>query len=183
MTKRIDETIPKRCTICDLIKLPHEFHRGTRRKDGTYYREPMCRKCRNKQAGEYYKLHPEKKKIWKKRTNVKYYEKIRSDPVELMKRRIRGSKRKAELGGWKKCNISVKELLDSFTGFCQNPNCGVPESECTQRLCMDHNHKTGEFRGWLCHKCNRAAGLLDDSHEKIFGLACFMGQGSVVCHG
>ena len=24
----------------------------------------------------------------------------------------------------------------------------------------DHNHETGIFRGWLCHKCNAAEGLL-----------------------
>ena len=28
--------------------------------------------------------------------------------------------------------------------------------------CLDHNHNTGKFRGWLCNKCNSALGWFDD---------------------
>lgn len=50
------------------------------------------------------------------------------------------------------CISPVEILVDSFTGYCHI--CCVPEIECKIRLAMDHNHITGEFRGWLCHKCN-----------------------------
>lgn len=44
--------------------------------------------------------------------------------------------------------------------------CGI----CTRRLyskrykafCVDHDHKTGQIRGLLCHNCNRAIGMLQD---------------------
>lgn len=32
----------------------------------------------------------------------------------------------------------------------------------THSLCMDHNHSTRQFRGWLCHTCNRTLGLYND---------------------
>lgn len=30
---------------------------------------------------------------------------------------------------------------------------------------IDHCHETEKFRGWLCHKCNRALGGFDDNIE------------------
>ena len=32
---------------------------------------------------------------------------------------------------------------------------------------IDHCHATKKFRGWLCHKCNRALGHLNDSPELL----------------
>jgi len=32
---------------------------------------------------------------------------------------------------------------------------------------VDHCHTTEEFRGWLCHKCNRALGGFDDSVDTL----------------
>ena len=50
--------------------------------------------------------------------------------------------------------------------------CNASENECIQEtlhykraFCLDHNHQTGEFRGWLCHDCNRALGQFKDSIE------------------
>ena len=37
-------------------------------------------------------------------------------------------------------------------------------------LCFDHNHKTGKFRGWICHRCNFALGLVKDNTETLMAL-------------
>jgi len=44
------------------------------------------------------------------------------------------------------------ELLAQQNGVCAI--CGHPPK--TKRLNIDHDHKTMEVRGLLCHKCNRA---------------------------
>lgn len=36
-----------------------------------------------------------------------------------------------------------------------------------KRLCLDHDHGDGKFRGWLCASCNRGLGLLGDSEFRL----------------
>jgi Recombination endonuclease VII len=43
--------------------------------------------------------------------------------------------------------------------------CGRPPK--TRALALDHDHETGEFRGWLCGVCNMALGKLGDSKESL----------------
>jgi hypothetical protein len=44
--------------------------------------------------------------------------------------------------------------------------CGIDEKHAeNSRLCVDHNHETGEVRGLLCKKCNQAIGLLQDNPD------------------
>lgn len=33
--------------------------------------------------------------------------------------------------------------------------------------CLDHDHTTGKFRGWLCHDCNKAIGFFKDDAARM----------------
>jgi hypothetical protein len=44
--------------------------------------------------------------------------------------------------------------------FCEC--CRKPFAAMRQPPCLDHNHHTGAFRGWLCVRCNSGIGLLGD---------------------
>lgn len=40
-------------------------------------------------------------------------------------------------------------------------NCG------REAKCLDHDHITGKFRGWLCRPCNMGLGLLGDTLQDL----------------
>ncbi len=42
------------------------------------------------------------------------------------------------------------------------------------KICFDHDHKTDEFRGWLCNDCNMVLGKVKDSVERLRGLALYL---------
>lgn len=61
------------------------------------------------------------------------------------------------------------------------PICGRTEDEVKHKggkksgaWCCDHDHITGEFRGWLCHDCNRAIGTMNDSIERLLSAAEYL---------
>lgn len=41
--------------------------------------------------------------------------------------------------------------------------CCVLSKDLNKRLCYDHCHRTGEFRGWICNACNTALGMVRDN--------------------
>ena len=47
------------------------------------------------------------------------------------------------------------------------PICHRGQDEFSRAFSLDHDHGTGEFRGWLCHNCNTGLGLFRDSIEGL----------------
>ena len=43
--------------------------------------------------------------------------------------------------------------------------CGADKG--LHKMKCDHDHHSGKFRGWLCHRCNLALGMMDDSIKKL----------------
>jgi|DEB0MinimDraft_4_1074332.scaffolds.fasta_scaffold82317_1 hypothetical protein len=61
-------------------------------------------------------------------------------------------------------NLSWEEVEEiTLPGKCAT--CGS-----TNRLCIDHDHKTNKPRGLLCHNCNTALGLVGDNLETLTNL-------------
>jgi hypothetical protein len=69
-----------------------------------------------------------------------------------------------------------RKRLESIAGriptVCEA--CGSKPDGRWGRLNFDHDHETGEFRGWLCRQCNIALGLVKDNAERLLSLALYL---------
>jgi hypothetical protein len=65
--------------------------------------------------------------------------------------------------------------LEAMAGPCpdQCEICGGPPNG-RGRFHFDHDHETGQFRGWLCAKCNWAIGLMEDNPDLMMSLALYL---------
>ena len=59
------------------------------------------------------------------------------------------------------CGKSANDIPDSHT------NRGAGPPKVIAKFCLDHDHATGQFRGWLCVKCNQALGLMQDNTDTL----------------
>ena len=64
--------------------------------------------------------------------------------------------------GWKRRNLPSPTRPRPANCEC----CGRPAPK-EKVLVLDHNHLTGNFRGWLCDNCNHGLGLLGDSLQGL----------------
>jgi len=66
------------------------------------------------------------------------------------------------------------ELLEAQANSCAI--CNIHESYRPNNLAVDHNHDTGEVRGLLCHHCNSALGLFQDSSDILLHAANYLNK-------
>jgi hypothetical protein len=59
---------------------------------------------------------------------------------------------------------------------CENPGCRVLFSNTRKGSCVDHDHATKKFRGWLCQSCNFALGHARDDGQILRGLATYLAR-------
>lgn len=71
--------------------------------------------------------------------------------------------------GYAPPKTTVEEVLNAWTGKCHSCEKEAPpmRGNRTKVLHIDHCHKTGKFRGWLCAGCNHALGHAKDSIEVL----------------
>lgn len=157
----------KTCTKCGVKKSVENFNSENACKDGLHRR---CRGCVSIASKARYK---------KKRAQIlgkaRRYRKANAEEYREYDRNrqenrrfncaLRQSRADARRHGYNPCLATEKELEDSFDGRCKI--CGRQESECLTRLCMDHDHRTGKFRFWLCQGCNRGIAAFGDNPQKL----------------
>lgn len=130
----------------------------------------------NNKTKEYSKNYSIKNKDKKRILDQKY-----NKQLHVKKRKLEFSKNKYKTNfsfriqqslSKSKCITDVTEIINAYTGFCDI--CGEKEENCKIRLCIDHNHINGKFRGFLCHHCNLALGYLKDNIKIINNAAKYL---------
>ena len=140
-----------------------------------YYKNPENRKNKSENSKKYNKLPEIKKRKQKydkkysttpetREARRKYYKEYHKKPDVIERTRKRGVER-------------VKEKLEKLAGrerpeICEG--CGDKG-----RICYDHDHKTGEFRGWICHKCNLILGLSNDNPKILKSLIKYLNKNGI----
>jgi hypothetical protein len=184
----------KACTKCGIEKLIGEFpSRTDRDRSGVAVTRlnRQCKSCLCDKQQKWLSSNPEKKQQNLDRMKVKYHanpevaEKARRNTREWRRRHpdmkayykkchakadrfvvaLQTSEHHAKKYGYARCNATIDVIRNAYTGRCAI--CGVPDVECTGKFHMDHNHETGEFRGWLCGNCNKGLGFFRDSEELL----------------
>lgn len=60
--------------------------------------------------------------------------------------------------------------------YQQTKNCEICNKECL--TCLDHDHKTMKFRGWLCMQCNTSLGSVKDNIDILQKMISYLVKNS-----
>ncbi len=143
------------CTLCGEHKEEGDFALTgyTRKRDGEKTRGRWCKICVASKTREWSKKNPrivaKCSRVWRKENRFKHS--------------LTSCRASAKKHGWKECIATAEEIKATFTGQCHL--CGTQEED--RKLHLDHDHKTGAFRGWLCSQCNVGLGMFRDDERLL----------------
>lgn len=123
---------------CGKCKIEKIFSEFYANKNSVDGLQGYCKPCNKEANKKYYASTTERQKEWRRNTNLK-----RSYGISL--------DQKIEMAEDQdyRCSICHQQFLDE------------------RKLCVDHNHITGEVRELLCSRCNQVTGFFEKSPEIV----------------
>jgi len=118
---------------------------------------------------EYYANHKEYMKEYSKKYHQEHQEKIKERKKEWYEqnkeqikqyRQTDQRKKSRRISDWKQRGLISEDydkIYEHYLNTWECDNCGIDLIEGlygSNHKCMDHSHKTGEFRNILCNTCN-----------------------------
>jgi len=161
------------CVRCGETKTRDAFYRRAAKKNGLC---SYCKVCTYRQSSEWAKQNPGRvrsTRIAHRAANHKYILAKERLYYQENKERLDAYKRKHSKNNphllfaqriRRKYGIGVDDY--NSAALIQDGKCAL----CRRgdaRLVIDHDHKTGRFRGLLCVRCNAAMGTFGDSVEGL----------------
>jgi hypothetical protein len=149
-------------------RLYYEKNKEKRKEEYKEYRQKN--KEKNKEC---IRLWREQNKEYLKEKGRLYREKNKEKNKEYHK--TENGKKSYIINGWKRINVKnddFDKLYDYYLNCknCEECNVKLTSGRCgANHKCLDHDHKTGEFRNVLCHTCNLKRGIIDRGHIPLTG--------------
>lgn len=115
-----------------------------------------------------------KRKIGMSNTGKKH----NAEWIENVRRSLKGKYVREKNPNWKGGSYTYeqrnrrKKYIHLMPDKCEI--CGIPGESLKKGLYVDHNHKTGEFRGFLCRRCNTTLGFVNDSPDLLLELINYL---------
>lgn len=138
----------KTCARCK-EHLPHEnFCRNKQQKDGY---DVYCRSCRGKMMAT--PEHRATQRAWHHKNKIQVSHKLMEKKYGM---------------SWEDYT-KLYEAQGGRCKICGTDKGGLPKKldSHIERFAIDHDHHTGEVRGLLCNRCNRAIGMFEDNPELL----------------
>lgn len=153
---------PCRCGCGLMPKLGNDYFHGHRKRQTGLV---ICKSCeQQKPRSEFY--ISKKTHFWMCKACVSAdHKKKRRDWTPARREQNRVSQLRYRC---KQLGISEEEYTARWKaqdGYCAI--CGTKEQPDEKKMHIDHSHKTGKVRGFLCKKCNWALGLFRDDQKTL----------------
>lgn len=134
--------VSKVCSKCGIDKPIDAYGK---QKGGRHGRHPTCKECR-------------------RASTRRHYEANREDI--LAKQKLNPQKHENQRWAERKAKYGVTREIYAAMVAAQDGRCAVC-GERPEKLCIDHDHESGDVRGLLCSSCNIALGHFRDDPERL----------------
>lgn len=121
---------------------------------------------------EYAKTYAKDNKESLKEYKKEYYKNNKDKIIKISTQYRKNNIDKVKINHWRRCGITplngdFNKLIKMLKETTNCGICGIHKDELKYSLALDHNHDTGEPRGFLCHNCNSAIGKLKDNSDLV----------------
>lgn len=155
----------KTCTRCQTLKELAEFRKSTR---GPL--QSWCRQCEKDYQKKIYADNPKKSQERSANWRKKY-----AETYSAKRKENRHKYYASEIA--RKYNMTKSEashLIKTEGSRCKACSVEFDLTKPLLRRNLDHCHKTGKVRGFLCLRCNTVAGLVNDDTTILKQIAKYL---------